>query len=186
MKIAAVIIIAAVFGLCFLADKGFEKIFRSQPQHKSGLAVRLSKRYASLGLVLAVLGLAALFVNDGWALSVASGALIVTGVCLVVYYMTFGVFYDENGFVLTTFGKHSVTYTYKDIQNQQLYLGHGQSIIELHLSDGRVLQMYGNMEGAYPFLDYAFVHWCEQTGRTRESCSFYDPGNSCWFPPMED
>lgn len=187
--IAVIIIIAAVFGLCYLADKCFVKLFRSQAQHKSGLAVRLSKRYGSIGLVLAVLGIAAVFMGlngeEGWALPVGGGVLVITGICLVVYYMTFGVFYDENGFVLTTFGKRSITYTYKDIQKQQLYSNHGQTIIELHLSDGNAVQLQSNMERVYPFLDYAFNAWCAQTGRTRESCSFYDPDNSCWFPPME-
>ena len=141
MEFAAVIIIAAaVFGVCYLADKGFVKVFRSKAQHQSGLAVRLSKRYGSIGIVLAVLGLAAVFMglngNDGWALPVCGGILVVTGLCLGVYYLTFGVFYDENGFVLTTFGKHSVSYTYKDIQYQQLYMGHGQIIVELHMADG--------------------------------------------------
>ena len=188
MEFAAVIVIAAaVFGLCYLVDKGFVKLFRSTAQHQSGLAVRLSKRYGSIGLVLAVVDLAAVFVNDdGWALPACGGLLIVTGICLVVYYLTFGVFYDENGFLVTKFGKTSTAYTYQDIQHQQLYIGHGQIIIELHLADGKVVQLHSNMEGAYPFLDYAFEKWCAQTGRTRESCGFYDPDNSCWFPPMED
>lgn len=190
MKFAAVIIIAAaVFGICYLADKGFVRAFRSKAQHQSGLAVRLSKRYGSIGIVLAVLGLAAVFMglngNDGWALPVCGGVLVVTGLCLGVYYLTFGVFYDENGFVLTTFGKHSVSYTYKDIQYQQLYVGHGQIIVELHMADGNTAQLHSNMEGAYPFLDYAFERWCQQTGRIREDCDFFDPDNSCWFPPME-
>ena len=188
--VAVIVIAAAMFGLCYLADKGFAKLFRSRTQHKSGLAVRLSKRYGSIGLVLAVLGLAAVFMGlnskDGWALPVCGGLLIVTGVCLAVYYLTFGVFYDENGFLVTKFGKTSTAYTYKDIQNQQLYIVHGQTIIELHLTDGKAVQLQSNMEGVYPFMDYAFDRWCALTGRTRESCGFYDPDNSCWFPPMED
>ena len=27
--------------------------------------------------------------------------------------------------------------------------------------------------------------WLEQTGRRQEDCGFYDPANSCWFPPVE-
>lgn len=191
MKFAAVIIVVGlVFCLCFLTDKGFTKLFRSQAQHKSGLSVRLSKRYGSAGLLLIVLGITAVFVGinsqDGWLLPAAGGVLVLTGIGLVVYYMTFGVFYDEDAFVLTTFGKTSTTYTYKDIQCQQLYSNQGHILVELYLADGRVLQMQSGMEGAYPFLDYAFDRWCAQTGRSRESCDFYDPKNSRWFPPMED
>lgn len=187
--IPSVIIAAAVFGLCFLADKGFTKLFRSRAQHKSGLSVRLSKRYASFGIALSVFGLAAVVMGinhpSGWFLPAAGGLLIFVGAGLVVYYMTFGVFYDADGFVLTSFGKRSVTYTYKDIKCQQLYNNQGYTLVELQLSDGNVLHLQSNMEGAYPFLDYAFARWCAQMGRSRESCEFYDPAGSCWFPPAE-
>ena len=190
MEIVAVIIVAAaVFGLCFLADKGFVKLFRSQAQHRSGLAIRLNKRYGSGGLILTVLGIAAVFwgINhkEGWVLPAGGGILIVTGICLVVYYMTFGVFYNEDGFIMTTFGKPSVTYGYRDITAQQLYNNQGHTLIELHLSDGNVLQLQSTMVGVYPFLDYAFEAWCRQTGRRKDDCSFYSPENSCWFPPVE-
>ena len=56
-----VIVIALVFLLCFLVDKGFTKLFRSKPQHKSGLSIRLSKYYGVGGLVLCVLAVAAFF-----------------------------------------------------------------------------------------------------------------------------
>ena len=191
MEFVAVLIVAAVvFGLCFLADKGFTKLFRSRAQHKSGLSVRLSKRYGSVGILLGVLGLAGVFMGINgqaeWLIPAAGGVLVVTGVGLAVYYMAFGVFYDADGFVLTAFGKGSATYTYKDIKGQQLYNNQGNLLIELYLSDGRALQLHGNMEGAYPFLDYAFERWCIQTGRCREGCAFHDPANSCWFPPVEE
>ncbi|MBQ8358317.1 MAG: hypothetical protein IJX37_00175 [Oscillospiraceae bacterium] len=190
MKLTAVLIVAAaVFGLCWLADRGFTKLFRSQAQHKSGLSVRLNKRSGSIGLLVAVLGVTALLVGidgkEGWALPVCGGALIAGGLCLAVYYLSFGVFYDADSFVLTKFGKGSVTYTYRDILRQQLYNNQGHILIELHLTGGRVLHLQSNMEGVYPFLDFAFARWCEQTGRTRESCDFYDPANSCWFPVEE-
>ena len=188
--VAVIVIAAAVFGICFLVDKGFTKLFRSQAQHHSGLAVRLSKRYGSIGLILAVVGLAAIFTGlnsvEGLVLPIGGGVLIVMGIALVVYYMTFGVFYDGDGFIVTTFGKPSTTYTYKDIVAQQLYNNQGHILIELHLSDGKTVQLQSTMTGVYPFMDYAFEKWCAQTGNTKETCTFYDPQNSCWFPPVED
>ena len=188
--VAVIVIIAAVFGVCFLADKGFTRLFRSQAQHRSGLAVRLSKRYGSIGLILVVVGIAAIFTgingSEGLILPIGGGVLIAMGIALVVYYMTFGVFYDENGFVVTTLGKASTTYTYKNIVAQQLYNNQGHIIIELHLSDGRAVSLQSTMTGVYPFMDYAFEKWCAQTGKTKEDCAFYDPQNSCWFPPVED
>jgi len=191
MKFVAVILIAAaVFGVCYLVDKGFTGLFRSAPQHKSGLSVRLSKRYGSIGLLLAVLGLAAIFAGinskDGWILPAGGGIVIVMGIGLVVYYMSFGVFYNEDGFIVGRFGKRNTTYAYKDITAQQLYNNQGYLLIELYFTDGNTLQLQSNMTGMYAFLDYAFVAWCEQTGRKQEDCGFYDPANSCWFPPVED
>lgn len=175
------------FGVCFLLDKGFTKIFRNQAQHKSGLSVRLNKKYGAVGLILFVLGLSAIFagLRNGWLLIAGGFLILVVGVGLVVYYMTFGVFYDEESFILTTFGRKSVTYQYRDIQGQQLYNSYGNILIELHMADGRTVDLQAGMEGVYPFLDQAFDRWCSQKGTDPEACSFHDPQNSCWFPPME-
>ena len=40
---SVLLVAAVVFGICFLADKGFTKIFRGQVQHRSGLSVRPNK-----------------------------------------------------------------------------------------------------------------------------------------------
>ena len=177
-----------VLGVCFVVDKGFTKIFRGTEQHKSGLAVRFNKRYGSIGLLFVVLGVAALFAGsiEGVLRYVCGGILIVSGIGLVIFYLTFGIFYDDESFVLTTFGKQSKTYLYKDIKAQQLYNSLGNVVIELYLSDDRTVQLQSKMEGVYPFLDKAFAEWLRQTGRKKEDCSFYAPENSCWFPPLED
>ncbi len=189
MEFIAVILVAAVtLGCCFLLDKGFQKNFRGTVQHKSGLSVRLNKKYGAFGLIFMALGVGAVF--SGWGnsrLLVGGGAMLfVIGVGLAVYYMTFGLFYDEESFVLTTFGKKSKVYRYEDIQYQQLYHSYGNTLIELHLSDGRALQLQAAMIGVYPFLDQAFAGWCKQKGICAEDCEFHDPQNSCWFPNGEE
>ena len=187
--IAVILIAAAIFGVCFLIDKGFTKLFRSQAQHRSGKAVRLNKRYGSVGLLLAAFGTAVLFagLQDNKLLLCCGIIMILVGIGLVVYYMTFGVFYDVDSFVLTTFGRRSATYTYSQIQGQKLYLSAGNVIlIELYLQDGRTFQVQSVMEGAYAFMDHAFSAWLRQTGRNMEDCAFHDPQNSCWFPSVED
>ena len=185
--IAVVIVAALVFGVCFLIDKGFTKLFRSQAQHMSGKAVRLSKRYGSIGLVVAVIGLAAVFtgLGDGWVLTAGGAVLVVFGIGLVVYYMSYGVFYDADSFIFMTFGKHNVTYYYKDIENQQLYNNQGHLLIELHMADGNTVQLQSTMNGCFDLMDHAFAAWLRQTGRKEEDCPFHDPSNSCWFPPVE-
>lgn len=188
MKFIPMIIVAALtFGVCYLIDKGFHKTFRGKAQHASGLSVRLNKRYATIGIVLFFLGVCAIFAGIGGYLELALGGLIVIGigVALIVYYMTFGIFYDEDGFVLTTFGKRSVTYHYNQIAGQLLYNASGNILIELHMKDGRSVNLQAGMLGVYAFLEKAFRNWCRQTGRNPEECDFYDPDNSLWFPMME-
>lgn len=190
MQLAAVIILAALtFGVCFLIDKGFAGLFRNKAQHKTGLSVRLNKRYGSFGLVIAIIGLLAVFTGIGEGLGLLIGGIIVMllGIALVVYYMTFGIFYDADSFVLTTFGKKSVTYRFRDIVGQKLYLVQGGStVVELYLSDGRAASIQSGMEGATPFLNHAFAAWCRQKGMDPENCEFHDPANSLWFPSVEE
>ncbi len=187
--IGVLVIVALVFGICFLADKGFTKAFRSKAQHQSGLSVRLNKRYGTGGLVLGVFGTMVLFVGlkNNLLLLVCGIIMLVVAVGLLVFYITFGVFYDEDTFLLTTFGKSGTTYRYADIKGQKLYQSAGNVVlIELYLSDGRTFQLQSVMEGAYDFLDKAFSGWLRQTGTNREDCHFYDPKNSCWFPSVEE
>ncbi len=186
--IAFLLVIAAVFGCCFGLDKLFTKLFRGQVQHQSGLSVRLNKRYGSIGIIMTVLGIASLFtgLGDSMLLLVGGIILILAGLCLIVYYMSFGIFYDDDSFILTQFGKHSGTYHYRDIQSQQLYNATGNVVVELFMKDGRSVSLTDAMTGEPEFLNFAFKKWLKQTGRKQEDCSFYDPDNSCWFPPAED
>ena len=190
MNLLGMMVLAALtFGVCFLLDKGFTKVFRGTQQHKTGLSVRLSKRYGSGGLLLAMLGLVSVF--KGWGSSkvlLVGGAFVaLLGVGLIVYYMTFGVYYDRDSFLLTTFGRKSKTYAFREIRGQQLYtVTGGSTIIELHLQDGRTVSLQSTMTDVYPFLDAAFAGWCRQNGKRAEDCPFYDPENSRWFPGLEE
>lgn len=179
----------ATFGICFLLDKGYTKCFRNKAQHRSGLQVRPSKRYASFGLILGVLGLTAIFAGlSGNNVLLIGGILVlVMGALLVVHYMSFGVFYDADSFIRSSFGKKPSTYRFSDIKGQRLYLIQGGNIlVELHLTDGTSLSILSTMEGAYPFLDHAFAAWCRQTNRNPQDYSFHDPACSHWFPTLED
>ena len=58
MQAIVIILIAAlVFLVCRVVDKLFMKLFRSKAQHRSGLAVRASKRYGIFGVMFSVLGI---------------------------------------------------------------------------------------------------------------------------------
>ena len=186
--IPILLIVAITFGICLLADKGFTKLFRSTPQHRSGHSVRLNRHVGGLGTVLAVLGLLGMLASIGgtWILLCGGIVVAITGIALIVYYLSFGIYYDEDGFVLTTFGKRSAFYAYENIKAQQLYITSGKTVVELHMQDGRTVQLQQGMTGCYPFLDKAFDRWLSQKGLTKDACPFHDPDKSCWFPPLED
>ena len=183
------LIAAAVFGLCFAVDKAFTKCFRSKAQHRSGMAVRANKRYGLFGVILSVLGIMAICVGiaDGSVLLWGGIIVLLMGICLAVYYLSFGVFYDGETFLLSRFGKKEVTYRFCEIKGQKLYLVQGGNvIIELHMTDGNTVSLQSTMDGVYPFLDTAFAAWCLQTGRDPQSCDFHDPSRSLWFPTVEE
>ena len=190
MQIVFILLIAAViFGLCYLVDRSFTRLFRSKAQHRSGLAVRAAKRYGIFGVILSVLGILAICVGISEDSVLLWGGILVLamGICLAVYYLSFGVFYDGESFLYSRFGKAGLTYAYRDILGQKLYLVQGGSIIvELHMADSSTVSLQSSMDGVYPFLDTAFAGWCMQTGRDPLECSFHDPSQSLWFPTVED
>ena len=187
--ILILLIAAAVFGVCFLVDRAFAKLFRSKAQHRSGKAVRANKRYGLFGVILSVLGIMAICVGiaDGSVLLWGGIIVLLMGLGLAVYYLSFGVFYDGETFLLSRFGKKDVIYRFSDIQGQKLYLVQGGNvIIELHMTGGGIVSLQSTMDGVYPFLDTAFAAWYLQTGRDPQSCDFHDPSQSLWFPTVED
>ena len=180
-----ILVAAATFGICYLFDKGFQKHFRGKKQHRSGLSVRLNKMYSIAGVLLSALGLMAMVNGAAENKVLLCGGVFIAlfGIGLCVYYLSFGIFYDEESFVYTFFGKKETTYRYSDIRSQQLYMITGGSIVvELHMADGKAVSVHTTMNGAYPFLDAAFSGWCRQKGIDPAGCEFHDPSNHLWFP----
>ena len=183
------LVAAVIFGICYLVDKTFSKLFRSKAQHRSGMAVRANKRYGVFGVVLTVIGIMAVCVGitDGPVLIWGGIIVLLMGIALAVYYLSFGIFYDGESLLLQRFGKKDLTYYYKDILGQKLYLIQGGNIVvELHMADGSAVSVQSAFDGVYPFLDTAFAGWCLQTGRNPADCDFHDPSQSLWFPTVEE
>lgn len=179
----------AMFGLCYLVDRLFKKLFRSQKQHKTGRSVKLTKRYGTFGVLLVTLAAASIFSwlsGGSWIMGVGGALVLVVGIGLIVYYLTFGIYYDDDGFLYHTFGKKGVTYEYGDIVGQKLYNASGNIVVELYMADGSTVTVQYTMEGPFAFLDEAFAGWCRQTEHDPNGCEFHDPSNSQWFPAMED
>lgn len=190
MQLFPILVIAAIiFGICYLVDRAFTKAFRSKAQHRSGKAVRASKRYGVFGIGLICIGILAIItgITDGPVLLWGGAFVLLMGICLAVYYLSFGIFYDNDSLLFTRFGKKDLTYSYGEIVGQKLYLVQGGNVIvELHMADGSAVSVHPAMDGIYPFLDTAFAGWCRQTGRDPEECEFHDPSKSLWFPTAED
>jgi len=187
--IPILVIAAAIFGVCYLIDKTFTKLFRSKAQHRSGRAVRANKRYGIFGVILTVLGIMAVCVGitDGPVLIWGGVFVLLMGIALAVYYLSFGIFYDGESLLLQRFGKKDITYYFNEIVGQKLYLIQGGNIVvELHMADGSSVSVQSAFDGVYPFLDTAFAGWCLQTGRDPQSCDVHDPSQSLWFPTVEE
>lgn len=184
------LVIVGTFALCYAVDKVFPKLFRRAPQQQSGKSIRLPRRYVAAGILVTFFGvlLAATSIDAGdktVSYLIIAGILLLMGIGLLVYYATFGVYYDKDSFLYTAFGKKSKTYTFGQITEQQLLMTRGGICIELFFDDGRDTDLYANMEGVYDFMDTAFFGWCREKGVTPEDCPWYDPANSCWFPPHD-
>lgn len=185
--IVTLLVAGAVFALCYFVDKGFAKLFRSRAQHLSGLAVRANKRYGVFGVVLSALGIAGICMGSDRVLLYSGLFVAALGVACAVHYLSFGIFYDGETFLISKFARASKEYAYRDIQGQKLYLIQGGNVvIEAHMADGAVVSLQSSMDGVYPFLDTAFAGWCLATGRDPQSCDFHDPSQSLWFPTVEE
>lgn len=189
MQTLSIFLIAAlIFGVCYGIDKAFTKIFRSKAQHRSGLAVRANRQYGIFGVILTVLGILALVygTKGDLVLLIGGGIVLLMGLGLAVFYLSFGIFYDGESFLVSRLGKPSREYQYKDIVSQQLYaiIG-GNTVIELSLKDGNTVSLQASMQGVYQFLDTAVAGWCIQNHKDIADCAFYDPSKSWWFPHEE-
>ena len=190
MQALGILIVAAlVFLVCWLVDKLFARFFRSKAQHRSGLAVRANKRYGVFGVVLSVLGILGIVsgIRGEKLLLYCGGIVLLMGAALAVHYLSFGIFYDGESFLLCRFGRKAREHRFCEILSQKLYVVTGGStVIELALKDGSTLTLQSTMEGVYPFMDTAFAGWCMQTGHKIDECSFYDPSKSWWFPQQQE
>ena len=190
MQAIVILIIAAlVFLICRVVDKLFSKLFRSKAQNRSGMAIRASKRYSIFGVMFSVLGIMGIITGctGESVLTWAGLVVLLMGIALAVHYLSFGIFYDGESFLLCRFGRKSQEHRYDEIVSQKLYvLTGGSTVIELTLKDGSTVSVQSTMDGVYPFMDTAFAGWCMETGRKMEDCDFYDPSKSWWFPHEEE
>ena len=186
--VVVLVVIACTIGLCFGLDKIFNKIFRGKIQHKSGMRVKANKRYATFGLILASLGVAALCSshNSRVLILIAGIAMLLVGLGLVVYYLCFGIYYDDESFIYSSLFRKNLTYKYKDIVAQQLYYSGANVVIELHLFDKKTIQLQSSMDGVSTFMNKALEGWLKQNNKVVEDIPNYDPHQFRWFPSLQE
>ena len=184
------VVIAATFGVMYLLDKGLTKLFRSRDQHRSGTAVRLKKHFGILSLALMALGFLGIvtyFTDKSLALLVGGLLILPGGAVLGIYYLTHGIFYDDESFLYVSFGNKAREYRYADIVGQKLYeIQGGSLLVELHMTDGSAVSVQGTMEGAPAFLDKAAHARMRQLGLNSHECDWFDEEKGQWFPPVEE
>ena len=185
-----ILVALLTFAAMFAIDKGLTKLFRSREQHRSGTAVRLKKHYGILSLALMILGALGIitYFSDKNLILLVGGILVLPGgAVLGIYYLTHGIFYDDEGFLYTAFGNRSDEYRYGDIRAQKLYeIQGGTLLVELHMENGKTVSVQTTMEGAPSFLDKAAHARMRQLGLNSRECAWFDEEKGQWFPPVEE
>jgi hypothetical protein len=176
MQIIPILIIGGLVMLsCWGVDKLFQKLFRSKAQHRSGKAVRASKRYGTIGVILAALGIGACFAEG---LLIPGLLVLALGIGLCAYYLSVGIFYNEETFLVCAPFKKDREYAYRDIKGQQLYLiaGGGNSLCAnraelIHLSVKRAQVLFSICNLTLQSIPFRRVRFAAQL---HLPCSFFE------------
>lgn len=180
-----VLLIAVIFGLVALVDLVLGKLFPKSKTRQQGKAVRAPRYSFILGILitlLCIIGL--LFYTD--ADPFLRGGMIsamVLGIYMVVNYIRFGIFYDDEGFEYRTLTKQSRYYRYGDITGQRSFLARSGLNVSL-LAKGDEIPLNGAMQGVAEFMSHAFFAWCRETERNPDAMEF-DPSTLSYFPTPE-
>lgn len=184
--IAPLILCALVFSLCRIVDLLVKKLFPKKPQQLSGKAVRLPRYSSILGIGLTFLSFVALLFYWGEFSTVVRIACLLTlalGVFLLVQYLSFAVYYDEDGFVYKSLGRRAKPYAYGDIRGQKSILSRSGVVSSLYVGEDE-LQLTSSMKGLNEFLKFAFRRWCEETGTDPEIVE-NNPQYLTYFPELQ-
>ena len=173
------LIMAAVFGICFLVDRLCRKIFPGDGRK----AVRLPRRSVIFGILLTFFAFAVML--SFWQeLSgyLRAGCFIVLamGLFLLAQYFAFSIRYDAEGFTFRALGKKPYTAKYADILGQKALITRSGVNSSLYLKDGEV-PIFSAQVGAQEFLKTAFAAWCEAKGIDPDTVE-NNPAYLVYFP----
>lgn len=179
-----ILLIAVIFGLVALVDFVFGKLFPRLKAPKTAKAVRMPRYSFVLGILIVVLGIMGLlfYTEADWFLRIGMVAAMVMGLYMTVNYISFGIFYDAEGFTYRTLTKKAVFYRYSDITGQRSFLARSGLNTSLLMGETEI-PLNGAMKGLPDFMSYAFFAWCRETGRDPDQQE-YDPTTLRYFPEV--
>ena len=178
---------ALVFLVCFLIDKLFSLIFPRSKTEKSGNVVRLPRRNAVAGILLIFVPLVVLlfFIPEGGDTLMTVGCVIaiVLGLILLVSYLSFAIYYDDEGFVYKDLRRKKTAYHYSQIKGQRSVMTRSGINSILFVADDEI-NVYSTMQNLNAFLNKAFYKWCAVKNIDPASVE-NNPRMFTWFPDPE-
>lgn len=178
------LLIAVIFGLVALCDFVFGKLFPKAKVKKTAKAVRMPRYSFIVGILIVFLGVIGLLFYTKADLFLRIGMVIamIMGLYMAVNYMSFGIFYDDEGFTYRTLTKKTITFRYEDITGQRSFLARSGLNTSLFVGEDEI-PLNGSMQGVSDFMNCAFFAWCHQTGRDPDAQE-YDPRTLRYFPEV--
>ena len=105
---------------------------------------------------------------------------IVLGVIMLVNYLSFAIYYDDEGFVYKDLRRKKTSYHYSQIRGQRSVMT--RSGVNSILFVGKdELNVYSTMQDLNAFLNKAFYKWCEIKQIDPASVE-NNPAMFTWFP----
>lgn len=175
------IIMAVVFGLCFLVDLLCKRIAAKRPKPQK--VVRQPRRQLIFGVLMAFFAVAAAvgyFELLSWGLRIGLLIVLLMGGFLLTHYFAFGIWYDDEGFLYRDLTHRTRRYTYDQITGQSSF--HTRAGITSTLFVGEDdISLSQSMVGLKDFLAKAFSRWCEAKGIDPDTVE-NNPAQLTYFP----
>ena len=179
------IVAAVVFGLCFLLDRLFQKLFPKSDLQKSKKTVRMPRRCVVFGILLLTVSFAVLlFFGSDTLLLIGSIVGMLLGALLLGYYFSFSICYNDEAFLYRDLRHRKTQYTYAQILGQRSLMTRSGINVTLLVADDSVM-LTSAMEGASAFLQHAFFRWCGEKGIDPDSVE-NNPRMLTFFPDPDD
>lgn len=177
-----------VFLLCFLFDKLFQKLFPKSETEKRGQVVRLPRRNAITSILLIFIAVCVLLflMPEGGDTLMLIGCIvaIVMGVIILVSYLSFAIYFDDEGFVCKDLRRKKTAYRYSQIRGQRSVMTRSGVNSTLFVADDEI-NVYSSMQNLNAFLSKAFYKWCE-VKEIDPATVENNPRMFTWFPDVKE